>query len=70
MMPPPSTSAPSGPSRQRLAAIALAVLVLAVVAGANAHLLRVSFASQPDCVPHLKSPDGGAGGFRAAASAC
>ena len=69
-MTPPPTDLRRRPSRQRLAAIAAAVLVLAVVAGANAHLLRVSFASQPDCVPHLKSPDGGAGGFRAAASAC
>ncbi len=70
MPPPPATELRRGPSRQRLAAIAAAVLVLAAFAGANAHLLRVSFASQPECVPHLKSPDGGAGGYRAARSAC
>jgi hypothetical protein len=69
-MPPPPNSARRGPGRQRLAAIALALLLLAVFAGANAHLLQVSFASQPGCVPHLKSPDGGAGSFRAARSAC
>ena len=37
-------------SRERLVAIGLALLVVAVFAGANAHLLVVSFASQPDCV--------------------
>lgn len=50
-----------------LVAAGLVVLLLA----ANAHLLYVSVASQPDCVAHLKQ--GGAalaGSFRAAASAC
>jgi len=52
-----------------------AALVVAGVAGlflANAHLVYVAFASQPECVDHLKSPGGGEAGpkFRAARSAC
>jgi hypothetical protein len=39
-------------ARERLVAIALGVLVLAAFAGANAHLIVVSLASQPDCVAH------------------
>lgn len=42
---------------------------LLLVAGANAHLVYVAFQSQPECVEHLKSADGG-GGYRAAKSAC
>lgn len=42
---------------------------LLLFAGANAHLVYVAFQSQPECVQHLKSADG-AGGFRAAKSAC
>jgi hypothetical protein len=38
-------------------------------AGANAHLIWTSLRSQPDCVPHLKSP-GQDGRFRAAQSSC
>lgn len=37
-------------ARQRAAALALAGLVLAVFVAANAHLVVVSLASQPDCV--------------------
>ena len=48
--------------------IAAATLVL--FAGANAHLVSVSLASQPDCVPHLDHPVEGAGAFRAAAPSC
>lgn len=50
-------------------------IVLAVAAGiiglfaANAHLVYVAFASQPDCVEHGKSP-GHDGTYRAAKSAC
>lgn len=69
-MPPPPNSPWRGPGRQRLLAILAAVAVLAVVVAANAHLLQVSFASQPDCVPHLKSPDGSGTSFRAAKPAC
>ncbi|MBX3576241.1 MAG: hypothetical protein KF723_03460 [Rhizobiaceae bacterium] len=42
---------------------------LLVFAGANAHLVYVAFQSQPECVDHLKSADGGEG-YRAAKSAC
>lgn len=44
---------------------------LALVIGANWHLVYVAVTSQPDCVPHLR---GGfkhpAGGFIAAESSC
>ena len=43
-------------SRERRTALALAALVLAAFVGANAHLIAVSLASQPDCV----AQDGGA----------
>jgi hypothetical protein len=50
-----------------LIAAGLVVLLLA----ANAHLLYVSVASQPDCVAHVKQGDvAQSGSFRAAASAC
>lgn len=51
----------------------LGLLVLAGVllfAGANAHLIYVALASQPDCVAHLKDAGSGPGQFRAAKSAC
>jgi hypothetical protein len=50
--------------RQRLVAVALAVIVLAVFAAANAHLVVISLASQPACVE-----DGGAA-LRAANPSC
>jgi hypothetical protein len=54
--------------RWTLAAIGLAIVAL--MALANTHLVYVSLATQPECVPHLKAPDHGGGTFRAAASAC
>ena len=57
-------------SRQRIVAISLALVALAVFVGANVHLIAVSFSSQPDCVPHLKAPQEGAAQFRAAKSSC
>ena len=48
----------------------IGVGILAVVTFANTHLVLVSLASQPDCVPHLKAPDEGGKSFRAAKSAC
>jgi hypothetical protein len=57
-------------SRWRLAALAMCAVVLAVFIGANAHLIAVSFSSQPACVPHSKSPNEGAGQLRAAISSC
>jgi hypothetical protein len=61
---------PPFPSRQRIVAISLVGVGLAVLVGANAHLVAVSFSSQPDCVPHLKAPAEGAAQFRAAVSSC
>jgi hypothetical protein len=50
--------------RQRRVAVALAVIVVAVFAAANAHLVVISLASQPPCVE-----DGGAA-LRAANRSC
>lgn len=44
-------------SRQRLFALILVGLVLAVVMLANAHLLYVATNSQPECVPHAQAGD-------------
>lgn len=55
------------PSRARLAGLVLSLAVLVLFAAANAHLIAVSFASQPDCV--LSSNHEGAA-FRAAKPAC
>jgi anti-sigma-K factor RskA len=54
--------------RWTLAGIALAIVAL--VAVANAHLVYVSIATEPECVPHLKAPDASRVAFRAAKSAC
>ena len=53
----------------------IGLLVLAgvlLLAGANAHLLYVAVASQPDCVAHVRQGDTGAkpGQFAVAKSAC
>ena len=53
-----------------LVAWLLAAAVLLVVAAANAHLVYVSVASQPECVAHLKEAGSTAGAFRAAKPAC
>lgn len=54
------------------AGIAGAVLVLLVVA--NAHLVYVAVASQPDCVAHIKAPEKARSAegvaYRAARSSC
>ncbi len=44
--------------------------IVAVLLAANAHLVYVAFTSQPDCVSHLKLPDGSNEHFRAAKSGC
>jgi hypothetical protein len=54
--------------RWTLAAIGLGIV--AVFAVANVHLVYVSLASQPACVPHLKAPDDSGTALRAARSAC
>ena len=51
-------------------ATAVIAVALAVFIGANAHLIAVSFSSQPACVPHLKLPQEGAAQYRAAMSSC
>jgi hypothetical protein len=64
-----------GKSRKRTSLFlvsAAAILGLAVVLLANAHLVYVSVMSQPECVAHIKSgekPVSG-GSFSAATSSC
>ncbi len=57
-------------SKWPLVAWGLAGAVVLVVAAANAHLVYVAVASQPDCVAHLKDAGSKSGAFRAAKSAC
>jgi len=57
-------------ARWPLLAWFLAAAVLLVVVAANAHLVYVAVASQPDCVAHLKQPGSQAGAYRAAKPAC
>lgn len=52
----------------RLFALAAASVVLIVFFAANAHMIYVAFASQPDCV--LDSSDTGTASFRAAKPSC
>lgn len=63
---------PSRPrSRSRTVALILVTAGLALVAAANFHLVYVSFASQADCVPHLKDPgDPAKNSYAAASSSC
>ena len=64
----------AGPEAKRarwpLLAWFLAAAVLLVVVAANAHLVYVAVASQPDCVAHLKEVGTQAGAYRAAKPAC
>jgi hypothetical protein len=60
----------AGPHARSRWTIVLALAIgLGVLALANAHLVYVSVASQPDCVPHLKPGHAGQG-YRAARSSC
>lgn len=68
---------PSAPRRQvnwRLASAGIAAAVVLLLVAANAHLVYVAFASQPDCVAHAKTPDTArtkdGATFRAARSSC
>tara|TARA_R110002020_G_scaffold4600_2_gene19950 strand:+ start:11156 stop:11392 length:237 start_codon:yes stop_codon:yes gene_type:complete len=64
-------SAPTEAARGRTTLIVTAAALLALVIGANAHLLYVSFASQPDCVPHHRIGERpNRETFAAAASSC
>jgi hypothetical protein len=58
--------------RGRLALWLLVAAGLALVIGANWHLVYVAVRSQPDCVAHLRpgDGDGARGAFSAAKSAC
>lgn len=44
--------------------------IVSILVLANAHLVYAAFTSQPDCVAHLKGPDGSQVNFRAAKSGC
>ena len=57
------------PSRRTIGFV-LAGLVVALFFGANAHLVYVAFASQPECVPHAKEVGVEGTPLRAARSAC
>lgn len=62
--------AQSGTRRNwKLIALLIGGLAVAVVIGANIHLVYVAVTSQTGCVPHAKSADGD-GAYRAAKSAC
>lgn len=50
--------------------IAIASIGVAVLVGANVHLVYVALRSQPDCVPHARDASDPGDGFRAAKSAC
>lgn len=64
------TAPPRLGRRGRWTLAGIGVGIAAVLAVANAHLLYVSLASQPDCVPHLKAPDESGAALRAAKSSC
>lgn len=57
-------------ARWPLLAWLLVAAMLLVVVAANAHLVYVAVASQPDCVAHLKEAGSQAGEYRAAKPAC
>jgi hypothetical protein len=50
--------------------LAVVALGVAVLLGANAHLVYVAFTSQSDCVPHAKEVGVEGAPMRAARSAC
>lgn len=53
----------------KLVSLAIAAAGIALVIGANAHLVYVAVGSQPDCVPHAKETSE-PGAFTAAKPAC
>lgn len=72
-----STPFPSWPAKRlnwRLVAAGIAGAVVVLLVVANAHLVYVAVASQPDCVAHIKAPETArtAEGvaYRAARSSC
>lgn len=65
-------TAPHGVSLRRFLPLGwvVGIGITAILLLANAHLVYVAFTSQPDCVSHLKVPDGSTDHFRAAKSGC
>lgn len=59
------------PTRGRIGLLGASVAVVCTIifVAANAHLIMVAFASQPDCVEHTKALGAG-GGYSAAKSSC
>lgn len=65
-----SAKATGGARRNwKLISLLIVGISIAVMIGANAHLVYVAVTSQTACVPHAKSA-GGDGAYRAAKSAC
>jgi hypothetical protein len=54
----------------RAVSFLLAGVVIALFIVANAHLIYVAFASQPDCLPHSKAGENHGASFSAAKSSC
>jgi hypothetical protein len=59
-----------GTGRYRVAIWLAVGLGLALLLGANWHLVYVALTSQPECVAHLRQGESKQGGFSAARSAC
>ena len=57
-------------TRWQALAWTIAAAVVLVFAAANAHLVYVATASQPDCVPHARLGESGSAAVTAAQSAC
>ena len=72
-----STALPSRPVKRlnwRLMAAGIAGALIVLLVVANAHLVYVAVASQPDCVAHIKAPEQARAAegvaYRAARSSC
>ncbi len=64
-----STSAQARRAPRRWVLLAVVAAGIGALVGANVHLVWVAIQSQPECVAHLRLPDGGTV-YRAAKSAC
>ena len=64
------THSASRPGRTRLPVVLAVSAAAALFIGANAHLVYVALASQPECVVHVRAGEAGPGAFGAAKSAC
>lgn len=56
--------------RKRFFWVAVALIGATGLIAANAHLLKVAFASQPPCVDHQNDRGTASGAYRAAKSGC